>query len=1483
MIHYITSSANSGDGTLRNLIANASDGDIIEPSLSAFPLGTVCEITLSSNLNITKALTIRGAHTKIVVNGDNLYQVYFNNIEADIVVEDCEFVNMHGTYGSVRYNVKTIELNRVSVVGCEVANGGAGHVSTSVELLVVRNSAFYGNKATSRVGSFYIVNAETRVELLCCTFAGNLPDDNFNRPPAVQKYCKFGVSGMKVPPDVSSWTSDSWKEWDLHILSSHADSQIAFSAEDQETYGDYLKTDLQGFFRNLSSDSLGAFASINPELFWIGKDSSGNVVDSPSFSSSDGWASSPVATVSGSTLPSSVNSVYVSGEVAFSDVPTNGLVYVGDCARITFGDGTDNPVSYELAHGAYVRQSSLSYRFNPTKFYLGRNSNFYGNIIAGFANDIGQFEMKAESGSTLREIRIKGNVFAPETTYTFLRIFGADGVFETQPAGTYSTTRLFISGQGEIKIDKNARFDCSYCVIDGVDGAFTADSSPIVVRPTIDATVSNVTATDIVCFDLSNASSAVTLSFSSRQEVRNNLNGATLTGWALVNNEEVLNNWTISQGSTLELVNCMVRITDISGFNLIVRGGSYRGSSLSINANTSTEATTPTYQVSFTDCSLNLSSLIVKDCWLKVSGSSFVFSDWVFSVAKLTLDQIDNGSTTINSFAGNVDLEIANSTLNILTINVSNLTLNNATLTSNAITCSVKASVLNSTIQSQKLTSGTLESSGGFFSVKTTSVNQIRFDNSSSLNSLGSESNSLTTLNCSLDNTSQIAASTLKVNTSGSITLDHGSSFIMSNATVDNSSSITIRGASSFKVQSSSDSVTSTLNGTILLDGGELSLNKSTVNSVISTGSDSVARTLEIVNSTVNSALDVDANNFILQGSTFKEAVALADYQVNSTWGNTRIENNCVFEKGLTCNCQNVTLSCIGQATVQCGSITLNDSSLTNSTLTASANCSIATSSISFTNGLEINASALNITNESVAVTGDGLLKLRFTTFNASGNSVDIGTEQSPVQLDLSTSSDVSFDELYLDDFTITSANLTANVLKGDGEIVAELVDIDSIVSSDLNIQADVQTSQLISSKLILEGDLTTSTLSSNNATLQGNLIAETATVMGTLRGNQATLGQTTIKGTFEYTTSSVESLTILDSLTATGDLSIGTLDTTGSFNFNCGTFKVDTITLTGTATGEIEATEIKPMKEISIGESASLTLPGLFTVDEINSAGSFYIQGVPDSLVIIKNNYSIKSLENSKSDTVYVSIPFYPEDDIDLIGLFELQVQNGTARDFLASADGNNTVVFTWKDNAGIPVRIEKFNGETYDLLTKNAQAVYSDGEYVGSVSMAIPNVNGTQFRLFDGVKYLYDVAYTVVNPAFYKYTVGTVYSPGESLNRNENLLALALIEDSVSGDLLSPSDVSSVSATLYKRVQTNVGVYDRKPEPGWNKVDIDPRCVVEESSCSLMDSFNFCWVPDQSILPLIKSKGSYEIQFRISLTENRNPAVVTFKFDCE
>jgi hypothetical protein len=86
MIHYITSSANSGDGTLRNLIADASDGDIIEPSLSAFPLGTVCEITLSSNLNITKALTIRGAHTKIVVNGDNLYQVYFNNIEADIVV-----------------------------------------------------------------------------------------------------------------------------------------------------------------------------------------------------------------------------------------------------------------------------------------------------------------------------------------------------------------------------------------------------------------------------------------------------------------------------------------------------------------------------------------------------------------------------------------------------------------------------------------------------------------------------------------------------------------------------------------------------------------------------------------------------------------------------------------------------------------------------------------------------------------------------------------------------------------------------------------------------------------------------------------------------------------------------------------------------------------------------------------------------------------------------------------------------------------------------------------------------------------------------------------------------------------------------------------------------------------------------------------------------------------------------------------------------
>ncbi len=85
------------------------------------------------------------------------------------------------------------------------------------------------------------------------------------------------------------------------------------------------KYDLDGNFRGRETNGVatcspGAYETIQADLFWIGVDANGAEVVSPSFLTSDGWAASRFATVSGDVAPQTGQTLFVDGEVKFVDI-----------------------------------------------------------------------------------------------------------------------------------------------------------------------------------------------------------------------------------------------------------------------------------------------------------------------------------------------------------------------------------------------------------------------------------------------------------------------------------------------------------------------------------------------------------------------------------------------------------------------------------------------------------------------------------------------------------------------------------------------------------------------------------------------------------------------------------------------------------------------------------------------------------------------------------------------------------------------------------------------------------------------------------------------------------------------------------------------------------------------------------------------------------------------------------------------------------
>ena len=75
---YFTNTANSGAGSLRQAILDAQPGDVVAPDPTVFGAGESVTISLSSRLDVRKALTLSGGSTRLTLLSTNLERCLYS-------------------------------------------------------------------------------------------------------------------------------------------------------------------------------------------------------------------------------------------------------------------------------------------------------------------------------------------------------------------------------------------------------------------------------------------------------------------------------------------------------------------------------------------------------------------------------------------------------------------------------------------------------------------------------------------------------------------------------------------------------------------------------------------------------------------------------------------------------------------------------------------------------------------------------------------------------------------------------------------------------------------------------------------------------------------------------------------------------------------------------------------------------------------------------------------------------------------------------------------------------------------------------------------------------------------------------------------------------------------------------------------------------------------------------------------------------------
>ena len=236
---YITSTANTGTGTLRTLISSATAGDTIQPDPTLFPKGTTCNVSLTATLSITKNLTIQGGQTRLVISPNPIgYNLYIghgtsSSIPSYINYTDVDFRGFYtSSSGAIRCQYcQNHTFLRCSFCGIKGYSAPVAVSYASVVSVVFQDCAFYGNIATQNSsnagGALYFASTTIagKCSLINCTLGANYryynsSRYNYGKSPVVVNLVNTAAQEeeWKTPPastyGYSTWTWTSYQDMD---------------------------------------------------------------------------------------------------------------------------------------------------------------------------------------------------------------------------------------------------------------------------------------------------------------------------------------------------------------------------------------------------------------------------------------------------------------------------------------------------------------------------------------------------------------------------------------------------------------------------------------------------------------------------------------------------------------------------------------------------------------------------------------------------------------------------------------------------------------------------------------------------------------------------------------------------------------------------------------------------------------------------------------------------------------------------------------------------------------------------------------------------------------------------------------------------------------------------------------------------------------------------------------------------------------------
>lgn len=316
---YFSSTASSGDGTLRDAITAAGNGDVIMPDPAVFNVGESVTVNASSTINVTANVILDAGGTRLTVKHPS--GIVMQARAADGISEfEARGVTFVGRVIVAGTNAQTVTASfSRCTFGSNSASAYLFQSSSGYAALTFNDCLFTGSMSYA----FYLSGTGTSAFLNRCTIAGNVSGAlNGNAASSAvitdcviptdlsTEYTKFA----NAPSDVSGYSASNlppWQEWNWAPLPGSDYATGATTAA-----GEYdLLNNKRGWVVMVGSVSYaqGAIETVSANYFQT------NFVN-PSFRNPSDWSTDR----GGKTPATSLDSpgvFYVSDTSAFSDAP----------------------------------------------------------------------------------------------------------------------------------------------------------------------------------------------------------------------------------------------------------------------------------------------------------------------------------------------------------------------------------------------------------------------------------------------------------------------------------------------------------------------------------------------------------------------------------------------------------------------------------------------------------------------------------------------------------------------------------------------------------------------------------------------------------------------------------------------------------------------------------------------------------------------------------------------------------------------------------------------------------------------------------------------------------------------------------------------------------------------------------------------------------------------------------------------------------